>query len=82
MYKMQQRLFNSGYLEEEPTGEFDEQTSQAVRKIQTDLRQTPTGVADERLQRMIAGEMSMWDVPVEDWLKPYLEKAERENLLP
>ena len=79
---LQLRLISAGYLEGEASGEYDEQTGQAVREMQAQLQRNPTGVADVELQRILAGEITIRDFPLENWLKPYVEKAKQENPVP
>lgn len=50
---IQQRLKDLEYLDREPTGEFDEETEEALRNFQRDNGLLRTGMADEVTMRML-----------------------------
>lgn len=79
--ELQQALASSGFFEAEPSGVYDEQTRQAVRELQTYLDLESTGVADVRLQRLLYGDMLIWDLALEDWVKPYAEQIKLDDLI-
>ena len=74
--KIQSRLMELGYLDQDPTGIFDEETEKALTRFQNWNGLLATGMADERtLEVLFSESATAWAVDTDD---RYAEYAEEE----
>ena len=74
--KIQSRLMELGYLDQDPTGIFDEETEKALTRFQNWNGLLATGMADARtLEVLFSESAAAWAVDTDD---RYAEYAEEE----